>query len=277
MAGTKTVRVVFVNAETGGELGRSELAAEALPDTFEIDTVLHLGDTDWSVQRAEPPTAERFLATGTLTLTVRRIESMRPSDILYSMPTLYDPLPPPGGQAHDGVAFEIHEDTWRQVEMISAELDDQIAAELLAVRRIYDEHARRDEHGRLYGFEAIHVRTGPTRPLPQPVSLERLSSILSPIDHRYAGVGYRATAGLIADSFAFAVGPFVLYGLAEGDLATTLCVAVERPEAPERLTALTDALDDAMRSFDLRLVDWCRCAAVTADSIADYLTAVAPE
>ncbi|GAA4613228.1 hypothetical protein GCM10023195_57100 [Actinoallomurus liliacearum] len=277
MTGTKTVRVVFVNAETGQELGRSEVAAETLPDTFEVDTVLHLGDTEWSVRRAEPPTADRFVAAGTLTLTVRRVESMRPSDILYSMPTLYDPLPPSGGQAHDGAAFEIHEDTWRQVEMVSAELDDQVATELLAVRRIYDEHARRDENGRLYGFDAIHVRTGPVRPLPHPVPLQRLSDMLPPTDHRYAGVGYRGAAGLVADSFAFAVGPLVLYGLAEGDLATTLCATIERPEAPERLTALTDALDDAMRSFDLRLVDWCRCAAVTADSIADYLTAVTPE
>lgn len=276
MAGAKTVRVTFVDGETGRELGRSELAAEALPETFEVETTLHLGDADWVVERAEPPTAARFLATGALTLTLRRVESVRPDGILYSLPTLCEGLPPLSGPAGDGDVFEIHEDDWRQVELISAELDALIAEELLAVRRVYDEHARRDEHDRLYGFEAIHVRTGPDRPLPRPVSLQRLSSILPPVDHRYTGVEFRG-AGVIAGSFAFAVGPLVLHGLAEDDLATTLCVAVGRPGTPERLADAAGALREAMRSFDLRLVDWCRCAVVTADSIADHLAAVAPE
>ncbi|MCO5992088.1 hypothetical protein [Actinoallomurus rhizosphaericola] len=277
MTGPKTVSVVFVDEGTGREIGRSVLTAEALPDTFEVDTTLHLGDTDWSVRRAEPPTAAQFVATGALTLTVRRVESAPPDTVLYSLPTLYDPLPTVGGRAGDADAFEIHEDGWRQVEMISADLGDVVTTELLAVRRIHDEHARRDEQGRVYGFEAIHLRAEPVRPLPRSVPLLRLMGLLPPADRHYAGVGYQGASGLIADSFAFTVGPLVLYGIAEGDLVTTLCVTVERREAPERLAPLTHALAEAMRTLGVVLVDWCRCAAVPADSLADYLAAVASE
>src|SRR5688572_21762880 len=117
-----TIRVTFYSADTGQVFATSEIPASSLPESFLVATTLHLGDEDWEVVSADPPTAEEFRKTGALSLRLRRVARMDPNEILYSLPTLSDAIPEtdPGSRASGRRVLRLHEDDWRQIELISA-------------------------------------------------------------------------------------------------------------------------------------------------------------
>ncbi len=89
------------------------MLADQLPDSFAVAATLHLAGSEWQVEQAEPVTRAEFQRTGTLRLTLRAIQHMQPDEILYSMPTICDELPPvqPGHLPRQR-AFTLHEDLW---------------------------------------------------------------------------------------------------------------------------------------------------------------------
>ncbi|MBE1488446.1 hypothetical protein [Plantactinospora soyae] len=269
------VRVVFVDADTGAQIGRSELPVAQLPESFQAQTTLELAGSAWSVERAEPPTATEFGATGTLALTLRRIESVPPTDILYSLPTICAVLPSVADAPANAARVELHEDDWRQVELVSADLADVVQTELRAVRQSYEQHARRDDDGRVYGFQGIHVRSQPIRPLSTSVSRRRLLAALPPSARDRGGIGFRDQRGIVPSSFVMSVGRVLLYGLTDGDAVAVLALHIEPGPASEPQPGLVTGLEQAMRSANLVLVDWCRATMVRPASLGDYLAATA--
>jgi hypothetical protein len=259
------VRVLFVDADSEEPIGRVELPVKQLPGSFDTETTLELGDATWSVVRAEPPAAAQFARTGSLTLTLRRVESVPARDILYSLPTLCDALPPITDTA--AARIEIHEDDWRQLELVSVGVAEVVNAELRAVRAVYDNHAVRDADGRVVGFKAIHVRTQPTAPLGAAV---QVSEVLTSLPR--AMVGFRGQPGAVAGSFAGQAGRVLVYGLAVGDQASVLALRPDASPARGGEPALAIALAQLMRQCDLVLVDWCRAAVIGPDEVGDYLT-----
>jgi hypothetical protein len=192
-----------------------------------------------------------------------------PGGILYPVPTICDVLPAAAGAA--GTAcLRIAEDDWRQIEMVSRTLRDVARAELRAIRAIHEHHARRGSDGRLAGFETVHIRTDPLRPLPAPASLRQLLELLPAPDHRYDGVGFTGSAGAVAGSFAAAYGPLQIYGVAAGD---DLLVAGLRRTARQASPSagLVIALGRVMETFNTVVIDWCRCSAISTSSLAAYL------
>jgi hypothetical protein len=267
------VQVLFIDAADGSEIGRSELFVDQLPDSFATSTTVDLNGTTWLVERADPPDATQFRAAGQLVLMLRRTDLMPPGDILYSLPTICDVLPSAAPAELGADLFEVHEDDWRQAEMVSADLRDVVDAELRAIRAIHQDHARRDAAGHLTGFEAIHVRTRPARPLPTPLPRQRMLSLLPPADCQYAGVTFTGSAGAVAGSFAVAVGPVSLYGLADGDAVHVLCVRADPTPATELPPDLIRGLGQIMQEFDVSIVDWPRCSIIEPATLRDYLSA----
>lgn len=250
MTTTDVVRVVFVDAGTGTPMGQSPVPADQLPASFEANTSLQLGGVTWLVESADPPTAPQYLEAGELTLTLRRVETAAPGDILYSLPTICADTPAADAATGRGRRLELHEDDWRQVELVSAALTDSVEEQFDAVRRIHDEHTRRDAEGRLIGFTAIHARAQPARPLPATMSLRGLRTVAP----SFSGVvAFQGRPGEVPGSFTLDAAPDILYGLAEGDIVTVLGVAS---------TPHPTALRAIMTTFDLVLVDWCRCEIV---------------
>jgi hypothetical protein len=271
MSVPRTVAVQFVDASTGQCFARSDVPAEQLPATFAVDTTVSLAGESWSVVRAEPPTAAEFRASGRLVLTLNRVRSVSPHDILYSLPTLCDRLPATEPAATGVDALQLHEDDWRQIELVSASLADVVATELVAVRRVYDEHAVAGSDGRLIGFRNLHVRSGPQAPLIPPLPQTTVRQAL-PAQRNYAGVGLGGVPGIAVGSFAFEYGPIDVYGLAADGAVTVLGLQLSRPRSSAANDGAT-GLVDIMRALTLTLVDWCRCATVDADSIAAYIQA----
>jgi hypothetical protein len=269
VAGDDVVEVVFVDGATGSEIGRSKLPREQVPASFETDTTVEIGDAKWLVDRTDPSSPAEVAAARTLVLTLRRIGRFPPGDILYSLPTICDALPAVAAGA-TADRLEIHEDDWRQIEMVSAGLREVALAELRAIRAIHQTHARRTADGQLAGFDAIHVRAQPSRPLPIPLPRHQLLTMLPPADHEYSGVAFAGTPGAAGGSFAAAFGPVQLYGLADGDAIQILCLRGPVPPPGPR-PDLIGGLQDAMRAFSIVLVDWCRCSIIEPASLGGYL------
>lgn len=274
MARKELVQVVFVDAETGQEFGRTELAAGQLPDSFEAATRLDLGGEPWAVVRADPPTAAEFVLSGSLVLTLSRIQLVDPQEIKYSLPTFFDPLPQTEAVTGTGEHFVIHEDDWRQTELVSRQLAGQVEAELRVIQRIHQQHSRVVGEGAssVRIFDKIHIRQAPTAPLATGVSQRRLFELLPVDGGSYAGVGYRDGPGRVVNSFAVAAGPLTVYGQADGDRVTVLCLAAPldapRLGAPAELAA---GLERAMQEFDLLLVDWCGGRLLDVSGVGGWL------
>jgi hypothetical protein len=267
------ITVIFVDGADGKQVGRSKLPADQLPETFDADTTVDISGTTWLVEQAEPESAAEWRVSRTLTLTLRRAapSTVPARDILFSLPSICDALPPVSGTRSGADALEIHEDDWRQVELVANSLSGVIESELGAIRAIYDEHARRDSDGGILGFDAIRARSHPATPLPESLSLRRVLSMLPQPSRQYDGVAFEGTTGMAANSFAAAFGPVNLYGLADGDAIEVLCLDVQ-PVPDAGPPDLISGLREVIGVFDLVIVDWCGCSVIGPDLVAAYLS-----
>ncbi len=229
------IRVVFMDAGTGAEIGRADLPADLVPQGFDAQTTVQLGDSAWVVEDAERHEG------GTLTLSVRQVEMaemVQTRSILYSLPTICDLLPLTE-DAWGSDRLEVHEDDWRQIEFVDGLLADVVAEQLEAIEHVHG--GRVDE-----GFREIHVRSEPADPLPGGISKRALLSLLDAVEDG-RGVGFEGQAGVVPGSFTVTAGSLVLYGVAHGDTVKVLGL-VEHGPLPEGL----------LGSFNLLLVDWVR-------------------
>jgi len=242
------IHVVFVDAPSGAEFGRAAIPPDQLPETFDPGTALTLGGTEYAVERAEPA---EFRAAGTLRLTLRPVEPVDPGDLLFSLPTICDTVPPAEQLG------ELREDDWRQIEFVATGLADVVETGFAAIRDVYEREARFTDGDSLLGFGRLHVREHPQAPLPGLVSRQRLLNLL-PVGEDTDGPGY----------FSRIIGPVLLYGLSDADAVTVLGLHFEGPPEP----GLGAALREVMTTFHLALVDWCRCDLVGPDDIGRYLT-----
>ncbi len=81
---SRKVNLTLVDDATGAVFASSMMPPGDLPDSFKINTTLHLGDDDWSVICAEPETKAEFTKSGKLTLRLRKVELMAAEAISFS-------------------------------------------------------------------------------------------------------------------------------------------------------------------------------------------------
>ena len=88
------IEVRFYEGKSETPFAVSNLPVDQLPDTFEIDTTLHLGDDNWRVIGAEPPQKSKFRTSGKLDLFLAKSEvtQIDPRELLYSLPTINDDI-----------------------------------------------------------------------------------------------------------------------------------------------------------------------------------------
>jgi len=233
-----TVHVVLIDEASGQAFGEVDLAPDQLPESFAVSTTLQLGGSEWAVKNAEPGTRAEAVAAGRLRLVLRQVERVDPKEILFSLPTLENALPPI--QDCRGDAVRIHEDDWRQVELVAPRFEREIAEDLAAIREV---HAERTGPG----FRRLHVRER----IPEPLAGATIEiGVVTRGAHR--SLGFHDPAGIIAGGFAIDVDGGVVYG--REDAGRVVVVGAWR--------SVPEVLADLSRAYGLLIVDWCRATMI---------------
>src|SRR5262245_50356745 len=81
---SRKVALTLIDDATGAAFATTMMPPADLPESFEIETTLHLGEADWSVVRAEPRTREEYTKSGSLTLRLRKVEKIATETISFS-------------------------------------------------------------------------------------------------------------------------------------------------------------------------------------------------
>jgi hypothetical protein len=268
----KRVRVTFVDAATGTTFARTDSLPEQLPESFEAHTTLNIKGQEWEVVSAVPVTRAEYVKAGELRLNLLKlnIQKMPPGEILFSLPTICDAIPgiAKGTSKLEKHVLELHEDDWRQVELVSVTHLDEARGCLAKIERVHAEE--RTPGG---AFKKLHVRSELAAPLgPSGLTLSTLKSTFLPGVATYDGISYRGVAGLIEGGFAFrTAGSLDVYGIEVGGGVTTVGLVVGG-SAPG-LEADARSLANLLRGNGLALVDWCRAQVIDGqdDQVLGYL------
>jgi hypothetical protein len=263
------IRVEIIEANMKHHFRPTHFAPEQLPESFEAATTMHLDQGDFEVVEATPMTAAEFRRTGNLRLVVRerKIVKLDASEMLYSLATISNELPPiePGTSKLEKQVIELHEDDWRQVEFVAMAQQEQIDAELAAIGRIYGE--QRTEEG---FFRAIHVRAGLTEPLAgTAITLaELIAAFDPPPPMQLDGIAYRDVAGLVANGFALRLlsGIELLGVVDEAGHIAVLCLSHARPNIA--LERDLPALSRFAQAHRFCLINWYRAEQFPAEESA---------
>ncbi|MBA4076310.1 MAG: hypothetical protein C0508_14800 [Cyanobacteria bacterium PR.023] len=258
---SERVEVTIVNGD-GKVLTQTTQSLEDIPERFDVQTIIDLGPLKFMIVEADPADRNGCMASGKLTLKVQPIVSMNPKDILYSLPTIAYSIGSEIPFEADGKRILVmHEDDWRQVELVSNSLSAEIAAEFSAIAKIF-ENRRGDG-----AFPTIHAREGVEGPLAgADVSLSELRGfeegmVFDGVSFAQPGINAAQIKSVVGGGFALQVaGGMVLYGQVVKDpggkeLINALAVADAKPSNLE-LAATTIA--QLCQEHNLVLVDWCR-------------------
>lgn len=247
----ETIVLRFVDADSGQLLGEHPAPAGQVPESFDVATTLDIGGVRFEVTHAEPSTRAAAAAQGFMTLRLRRLDVRKvdPKELLCSLPSISNELPPMSA-APPGTPLRLHEDDWRQVELLSPAAAELAASDLAAIADVH----RTQRAGS--GFRKLHVRTAVREPLADAaVKLEDLARAL------HAGppspLSFERADGAVLDGFALhSPAGIVAYGRAAGGLALEVGF-VRTAEAPPVRGKWLD-LAAWISDRRLLLVDWCR-------------------
>lgn len=252
----KKIEVTVIDADEGTVIAKSLLRPEDMPEKFDDVTTIHLENVEFDVVEAVPCERNEYKRSGKLTLRVRRAvaQMVAPQDILYTLPTICNDLGAlVATVSSDSQNFEMHEDDWRQIELISKTHSKEIETELAGVEEVIRTKCVNS------AFQAIFVRKLIKSPL-RGVQLTRseLDSYFS-CRTRYDGIAYYVTSGTIPgavkNGFAFqADSDSVAYGI-ETDGRVDV-VGLQIP-VTAKIDKLIDSLALVLSEKELLFVDWC--------------------
>ncbi|MDQ7826895.1 MAG: hypothetical protein RDV48_29115 [Candidatus Eremiobacteraeota bacterium] len=180
-----------------------------------------------------------------------------PGDLLFSLPTICDWMPPLTERIlYSGEILALHEDDWRQVELIAYEYCDDIEAMLAGIYDIYEKE--RSPGG---AFRRIFVRDRIADPLSlKSIKVDTLRTHFQDATD-YHFLGYEAFEGIVEGGFTWRTGGGLLvYGRHAGNVLHTLCLEI-LGRGPG-LEKDRQVLEDFCRAHRLVLVDWCFCEAL---------------
>ena len=241
-----TITVEFI--ESGNEIpfAVSDVPIDQLPDSFEIETKLDIGEQQWMVAQAIPTNKTEFVKSGKVQVFLNKIEMINPKNLLFSLPTINDSLFQSENVNSTENIFQIHEDDWRQVEFISTNHQSKITDELNSIKEIYRNHKKGD------GFDKVHIRNLIEQPLiSENIKLQELIENFR-IAKKFDGFGLLNTKSRARNGFAFQTdSENIFFGqVSEDEKVLFLCLA-NNEVSTETLRKLIDI-------HNVVFVDWCQ-------------------
>ena len=118
------VTVSIIDDANGTILASAKIANDDLPDTFGIDTTLHIGNDNWSVVHADPLNKIEFKKSGKLTLRLRKITMVNPKELSFSQVDIID-------QFDDNA--KLGPDVWIETKPLNAKIENPETAGLPSI------------------------------------------------------------------------------------------------------------------------------------------------
>jgi len=247
------IEVRFYEGTSETPFAVSNVPVDQLPDTFEIDTTMHLGDDDWRVLGAEPAQKNDFRKSEKLDLFLAKneITQVEPSELLYSLPTINDAIANVQDMdSLDNIAV-LREDDWRQFEFIDQQNESFINDEFDDIQSIYENHREGA------GFSNLHLR----QKIVSPLEKARLTiSVLEKsfdLSSNYSGVAFNNSAATIVGGFALETDSgWLLWGqVSDSGIITALNLAQTKEL---NIVTVAKKIDNFLEKNELYLVDWPR-------------------
>lgn len=245
------IEVKFYEGNSETPFAVSNVPIEQLPDTFEIDTTMHLGEYDWSVLGAEPAGKAKFRKSGKLSLYMAKSEitQIDPRELLYSLPTISNDIAGvENSESLENVAV-FREDDWRQFEFVEKSFESAIDDEFGYIKYIYENH--RDG----VGFKTLHLREKIEAPLGNSSLTLRLIGESFDIVKKYEGVAFNNAAATIVGGFALQTeSGWILWGQAN-ESGEILALNISQ-DKEFNISGISDKIDKFTEKYGLYLIDW---------------------
>jgi hypothetical protein len=142
-------------------------------------------------------------------------------DLLYSTPTINDFIPSTVSRSSleaSAECIQIHEDDWRQFELIDAKYKNEIDAELADISKIWDEHSVSLGHDDT-AFRKTHIRK--RIPVPVQISISR-ADFEALVGEKMIPMSYLGYQGILQNAYAAQVDNLLIYATIQNDQVTTI-------------------------------------------------------
>jgi len=245
------VRVQFIDSSNGNTICVSEMPPEQLPETFEIETTMHLNDEDWSIEEAIPAHSKDFLQSKELTLKMKKVEYMNPKDLLYSLPTISNEIP----QNSDSNQFNDYDysilgDDWRQNEFLNKSSFPHIEIEINKIEKVKVNDSK-EVDSEFTAFTNCHVRDTIGEPNLE-LDLIRLKNILK--TERVGNL--KISNEFVENGFSLKAESTTFYGILENGIVSQFCIGKFSDNT-------SIEIQNVINEFNLLFVGWCHCQIIT--------------
>lgn len=240
-----TIHVQFIDASTNEKIGVANMKEEQLPLSFSKPVTMQLQNKEWQIIKAEPEDAFQFKETKHLTLWLSRFEKPDPNEIRFSIPTISNETPP--SLTESLLAdFEItlHEDDWRQIELLPLTLLPAIQEEMTEVEAILFPD---DETENKNGYDKIHVRTkiGTTS---LNISFDEFCDVVNTSQNGVIKIANVNGTGYVQNGFAIKSANYTYYGTLEDNFIKELCL--------KSFESMDDEMALVCSKYNLVMIRW---------------------
>jgi len=246
------IKVQFIDNSNGQTIGVSKMKSDQLPETFSVPTTMHIQDSDWNVEEANPENLIDFVNTKNLVLKMRKIEKVNPNDIWFTTPTISNEFPQTVATTRQ-TEFDIHilEDDYRHKEFLNLNALPHIEEEFIGIKNIWDNDSKKSDEYTL--FKNCHVRK--VIGLPKlTINFNELKAIL-----KCSSIGQVLINGeALQNGFAITTENTTYFGTFNSDIVTELCVSQWNENTKSEIS-------DINKAFNLLFVNWYHCDIIRND------------
>lgn len=246
------IKVQFIDNLNGQTIGISEMTAAQLPETFSVQTTMHLQEEDWTVEQAIPENSSEFINTKSLVLKMRKVEKMNPNDIWFSLPTISNEFPQLIEiTTQTDFDIHIHEDDYRQREFLNVSSLAVVEQEFVGIKDIWENQSKKSDDYTLFKTCFVRKNIGaPNLTIP----FKKLQDLL----HNNSIGQVIVNDNVLKNGFSIKTENTIFFGTLIADTVTELCISQWNENSVSEILEIDKA-------FNLLFVNWYNCDLIKND------------
>ena len=239
------IYVTFIDSSSGKVFGQSSMNLDQLPEDFSIETTMHLHAKDWIIEEATPSHISEFSRTKRLTLKLRKVEKIDPSDLLFTLPTISNEIPDTTTDPCKYRDFEIsiREDDWRQNEFLNSKSKLLVDIEFKKIQDIWTYESKKVDE-QFTAFKNCHVRSSVGEPQLS-ISLKKLKDLLGTSETGCLKINET----FVVDGFSLRTKATHFYGTLRDDVVTLLSICKWNEHSNREIHSIVE-------NFEVIFISW---------------------